>query len=189
MPALPVAPSETPPTQWREPAQFARLFRHYHAPLARYAQRITGEASLAADVLQDVFMKLWERRTTLEATTSVQALLYTMVRNRALKVHRRAKWAAPDVDVADAADTTQAVASSAAQLAADDLQRHVRRWINDLPPRRAEAFTLSRYHNLSYKEIARIMGVSERTVETHILLALRELRLRLDQLENKDLSP
>lgn len=176
-----------PPAPWHEPDQFARLFRHYYAPLSRYAQRITGEASAAADVLQDVFLKLWERRATLEVTTSLQALLYTMVRNRALKTHRRAKWTA-DVDVTEAATAQPGVASSAAQLAADDLKRHLHRWIGDLPPRRAEAFTLSRYHGLSYKEIAGVMGVAERTVETHILLALRELRQRLDHLDREGLS-
>jgi len=176
-----------PPAPWHEPDQFARLFQHYYAPLSRYAQRITGEASVAADVLQDVFLKLWERRTTLEVTTSLQALLYTMVRNRALKTHRRAKWTA-NVDVAEAAESQPGVGSGAAQLAADDLKKHLHRWVNTLPPRRAEAFSLSRYHGLSYKEIAGVMGVSERTVETHILLALRELRLRLDHLNREGAS-
>ena len=68
------------------------------------------------------------------------------------------------------------------------LQRSIHGWIQELPPRRAEAFALSRYNGFSHDEIATIMGVSKRTVETHILLALRELRARLDALRQEDLN-
>ena len=160
---------------------FSAVFRRFHAPLLRYALRITSDAATAADVLQDVFLKLWEDRQTLSVQVSLQALLYTMVRNRALNRLRRTQRLAQDVAVEDVMNRDEEPRSDAT-LEASDLQRHLYRWIDDLPPRRAEAFTLSRYHGLKHREIAALMGVSERTVDTHILLALRELRRRLDDL-------
>lgn len=161
-----------------DPTAFSDLFRRMHTPLLRYARRIVGEDA-AYDVLQDVFLKLWETRDTLTVTASLKALLYTMTRNRALNLRRQAARLDADAPV----EAPAAPAPTA--LDAADLKRHLHRWIEQLPERRAEAFVLSRYHGLTHHEIAGIMGVSKRTVDTHILLALRHLRERLDALENQ----
>ena len=168
---------------------FAKVFRRYYAPLSRYARRFTGDASAAADVLQDVFLKLWEDRSRLTVERSLQAMLYTMVRNRALNMNRRRQRMASDTAVDNLLDRPSAQVSSDHRLAAHDLQRHLHRWIEELPPRRREAFALSRYHGLSHAEIADVMGISERTVDTHIVHALRELRRRLDELQDKGTTP
>ena len=168
---------------------YAEVFRRFHAPLVRYAQRITSDDEAAYDVLQDVFMKLWEDRKTLTVKASLQAMLYTMVRNRALNSLRRNKWTATTVSVEDARDRYEAVLSGDEALLAEDLRRHIQRGIDALPERRAEAFVLSRYHGLKNGEIANIMGVSKRTVDTHILLALKDLRKRLDALLNEGTQP
>lgn len=131
-------------------------------------------------------MKLWEDRRTLSVKVSLKALLYTMVRNRALNSLRRNKWIARDKTVEDAYNGHEPALSGDASLEADDLRRHLYAWIADLPERRAEAFVLSRFHGLKHSEIADIMGISERTVDTHILLALRTLRERWDALQNEE---
>lgn len=168
---------------------FAMVFRRYYAPLVRYAGRITGDAASAADVLQDVFLKLWEDRGRLTIEVSLKAMLYTMVRNRALNMNRARKWVARDVTVEEVLEHGGAEPTGERVMTAEDLQQHLHRWIEELPARRREAFTLSRFHGLMHREIAGIMGVSERTVDTHIVLALRELRRRLDELQDEGTSP
>ena len=170
-------------------AAYAAIFRRFHAPLVRYARRITNDEATAYDVLQDVFMKLWEDRHTLTVKISLQAMLYTMVRNRALNSLRRNKWIATDAAAETVRDYQETAPTGDDLLAADDLRKHIRRWIDALPTRRAEAFILSRDHGLKHHEIAAIMDVSERTVDTHILLALRDLRGRLDALQNGGTLP
>ena len=170
-------------------AAFAELFRHLHTPLVRYALRITGDEAAAYDVLQDVFMKLWEDCETLTVKVSLKAMLYTMVRNRALNSLRRKKWIATDAAVEEARDRQEAAPAGDDLLAARDLRRHLQTWIDMLPERRAEAFVLSRQHGLKHSEIAAIMQVSERTVDTHILLALKDLRRRWDALESEGMQP
>ena len=71
-----------------------------------------------------------------------------------------------------------------ASIDAQNLAVHLQKLIDELPDRRKEAFILSRHHDLSHKEISNIMGLSERTVNTHIFLALKHLRTRLDALQN-----
>lgn len=166
-------------------ATFTDVFRQFYRPLVRFARSITGDTASANDVLQDVFLKLWEDREQLTVKVSLKSLLYTMVRNRALNQNRKTQRIATDIQVENLHHRDNAP-SEAGRVDADDLQRHIYRWIDDLPPRRAEAFTLSRYHGLKHSEIATIMGISERTVDTHILLALRTLRQRLDLLQNQD---
>lgn len=161
-------------------------YRTYQARLVRYACGFTGDAATAHDVVQDVFVTLWEQREALVVERSLQALLYTMTRNRALNLkHRAARLdrSTPAEDlVFDRALGADAAPAPDALLHVADLQRHLQRWIDALPPRRGEAFQLSRFHALSHAEIAAVMGLSIRTVDTHIVHALRDLRLRLDAL-------
>lgn len=170
-------------------AALTEAYRAFRAPLVRYAHRFTGDADAARDVVQDVFVKLWERRETLAIETSLQALLYTMTRNRALNDHRRRAHIAADVGVEEANEgAAPGVETADVALEAAELGRHLGRWIEALPPRRAEAFTLSRFHGLPHAEIAEVMGLSVRTVDTHIVHALRDLRVRLDVLYRSPLD-
>ncbi len=163
-------------------AAFTEAFRRLKEPLVRYAQRITQDVPTAYDVLQDVFTKLWEGRETLAENTTLKALLYTMARNRALNLGRHTARISR-VDVAEAQDRVAVAPPGDEALEAQHLEACVHRWISELPPRRAEAFMLSRYHGLKYSEVSAIMGLSERTVQTHVLHAMRDLRVRLKTLQ------
>ncbi len=164
---------------------YTELYRRMEKPLVRYIQRITRDTSAAYDVLQDVFMKLWEDRATLEVRVSIKALLYTMSRNRALNMNRQKTYMAR-VTVGTEMPVPHAVdPQSDEALVAKDLAKYLHQWINELPPRRAEAFVLSRYHGLKHSEISDIMELSERTVNTHILHALRDLRKRFVALQKQ----
>lgn len=172
-----------------DPEDFTAIFRELHAPLVRYARGITGETPSAEDVVQEVFAKLWEDRDTYTVNTSLKALLYTMVRNRALNANRKQKNAATSARPQDIDDRPKREEGADEALAAKNLRQRLSEWIEDLPPRRKEAFVLSRYHGLSHEEIAKIMDISKRTADTHVVHALRDLRRRLDELRNEENSP
>ena len=163
---------------------FAEVFRHFYPALVRYASGITGDAATAADVVQDCFTKLWAEHERMAVRVSLKALLYTMVRNRALNARRRLNRFTSDLEGEDAAERHAEPSGATETLTTEQLQQQLARWIDTLPPRRREAFMLSRYHGLSHSEIAGIMGVSARTVDTHMLLALRELRRHLEAWRN-----
>ena len=165
---------------------FAEMFNAMNEKLVRYASGITKDEESAYDVLQDVFLKLWEKRETLDPQSSLQSLLYTMTRNASLNVNRRKGYLVHDDQLFERSElgTMKGEAPSDEKLNAKQLTQKVYQWIDELPQRRREAFTLSRQHDLSHKEISEIMGLSERTVNTHIFLALKHLRGKLDALQN-----
>lgn len=164
-----------------ERAALEALFRTAYPALVRYARGLSAEGDPEAqDVVQDVFIRLWERRRTLDPERSIKALLYTMVRHRTFNQMRNAT---NRETLLQTMDTGKPAPSPDAQADAELLGARLRTWIDELPERRREAFRLSRFDGLSYEEIARVMEVSVRTVENHIRLALKHLRERLRTFE------
>ena len=161
---------------------YAEIFQCMHEPLLRYVYRIARDEALALDVLQDVFMKLWEKRMELEIQVSLKALLYTMARNRALNINRKRSRMMYDTELVteNSAEVTESLIEN--EIHTGQLKAYIKTWVKELPPRRAEAFILSRYHAMSNREIGEVMGLSKRTVDTHIVHALRHLKRRYDQL-------
>ena len=158
---------------------FAEVFQRMHTPRYRYAARILRDGDGAYDVVQDVFLKLWSGRSRLNVTVSFKAFLFTMARNRALNIIRSHQRQTVLPEPNQLADDRPEPAS---RHDAAELERLLAGWIRELPPRRGEVFALSRFHGLSNAEIARIMGLSKRTVDTHIVHALRDLRVRYHHL-------
>ena len=149
-----------------------------HTALIRYALRLTQNEDAAYDVVQDAFIKLWHIRETLDPARSLKALLYRIVRNLSLnhqrmKRHEASHHAALPIPEAEDAPTPETLYD------AEELGTHLRQWIETLPPRRREAFQLSRFEGLSHEEIAHVMSLTPRTVTNHIMMALQELRDRL----------
>ncbi|NND70851.1 MAG: RNA polymerase sigma-70 factor [Rhodothermales bacterium] len=161
-----------------DPDAYADAYNQLKGPLIRYIQRFISDTSASYDVLQDVFLKLWEQRSSMRDDTNLKALLYTMARNRSLNVIRKESRQA-DIDTDVLFELTHSDDSIDANLEHKVLREHVTEWLGKLPPRRAEAFMLSRFHDLKYSEVASIMKLSERTVQTHVLHALRDLRAKL----------
>lgn len=155
---------------------FAALFSALYPDLLRYARQRTARDGPDEDVVQEAFLRLWERRATLDPDRSVRAFLYVTVRNLCLNHQRNTTTRntllttmPPHANLSEPVD----------QLDTDQMQHHIRAWIQELPDRRREAFELSRFAGLSYQEIAHVMNLSSKTVEKHITSALRHLRARL----------
>lgn len=159
---------------------FSELFQAMHVALLRYAWRFTSDEEAARDVVQDAFLKVWQIREEIDPQKSLKALLYTIVRNLSLNHNRSAQHTTsmlPDHDLHDHAPGVDH------ELDAEMLSERLRTFIRQMPERRREAFTLSRFEGLSHEEIAQVMGLTPRTVNTHIVLALKDLRKRLGELE------
>ncbi|MEM8559773.1 MAG: sigma-70 family RNA polymerase sigma factor [Bacteroidota bacterium] len=164
---------------------FESLFRATHGGLLRFAERLVRDADVASDLTQEAYARLWERRGDLDPTRSVKALLYRTVRNLAYNRARDRRTRA-DLLAAHAAGTPLATGISPAPLPdaevnAAALDHRLRHWIDALPERQRETIRLSRFEGLSHAEIAAVMGVSPRTVNNHLVQALRTLRDRLHE--------
>lgn len=164
---------------------FERVFRRLHDRIFRYIRTLTKSEGTARDITQDVFVRLWEAREGLDPTRSLEAYVYRMARNRVYNHQRnrrtRANKHAHMQAATDAPERSPQLPDS--KLNADVLESNMQAWIGELPDRQREALTLSRFEGLSHQEVAAIMDISPRTVNNHIVSALKTLRARIRAFE------
>ncbi len=154
------------------------LFKTYYTPLLRFAKNILKNEEQAEDIVQEVFLKIWDKRNDIKITTSFKAYLYMAVRNfcfNTLKTNERKHWLNDDLEN----DQQFSVNEIDAALEAKQLNQKINQIINLLPENCRITFQLSRFENMSYKEIAESMDVSVKTVENQIGKALSILRKSL----------
>lgn len=164
-------------------AAFEALFRTYYNPLCHFAEGYVHSAHVAEELVEDVFCWIWERRAEWRVEHGVKAYLYGAVRNRALKHVARSRFAEQIQEAADQEERALAMGQpprpSDARVSDGELAQAVERAVAALPARCRQAYVLHRQHELSYAEIAGIMGTSVKTVENHLARALKALRMSL----------
>ncbi len=150
------------------------LFRMHYSFMCKSVYRIIRNQEKAEDLAQDVFYELWKKRETLEIRTSVRAYLKRAINNKALNYIRdqRMKFDSDE----DHPNLKTPQASSQQHLEAEELQKIINETIKQLPERCRIVFSLSRFEELSYKEIAEKLNISTKTVENQISKALKLLR-------------
>jgi RNA polymerase sigma-70 factor, ECF subfamily len=161
-------------------AAFERLYRAYWQRLYAFAFRYVRSRDDAEDVTQDVLLRIWRSRASWAPAGTVASYLYLAVRNAArdrlerVAVARRHRGRAGVGAVATAAEVQS-------HLEAAELAAAVERALADLPPKRSTVCKLRLIEGLSYAEIAKRLGISEKTVETQLARGLKFLRERIQQ--------
>lgn len=159
-------------------SSYEELFRQWYAPLCKLVFRILQDKALTEDTVQEVFVKLWEKRAELKIEVSIKAYLYRAAINASynhLEKHKRYGKLSLDDMTAEPSDTYTADT----QLHAKELEKRIGKALESLPEACREVFILSRYESLSYKEIAETLGISVKTVENQMGKALRIFREKL----------
>ncbi len=161
-------------------AALEAIFDTYYKYLVVSTYKLIQDDDRAKDLVQDVFFTLWTKREELVIHGSLKAYLRRAVVNRAIdeiRKNKRLVW-----DEGDVANQQVSVSPSADQLLdAQDLQQTINSAIQQLPEKCRVVFGLSRFENLSHKEIAEQLGISTKTIENQITKALKIIRLAVDQ--------
>lgn len=161
-------------------AAFEYLFKNYYLRLCGYAARFMEDREVVRDIIQECFIRIWEKRETLKSI-SILSLLFTMVRNSCLdhlkhaaiveqhRIEHLATIAGEEklYHVDFNCDTEYATLYR-------ELEEQIRQVIDHLPNRCKEVFILSRFGGLKNKEIAEKLNISVKTVENHISKALSD---------------
>lgn len=136
---------------------------------------------LAQEVVQDVFVRLWEGRMTLSEDTVIDSYLATLVRNRSIDYIRSRKLHLKNQEayLQHNTDAYWVENSKLDDFAYDDLLKKVTKLIDELPETSQRIFKMSRIEEMTYKEISVKTGVSEKTVEYHISKVLKLLKEKL----------
>lgn len=158
---------------------FAELHGRYKAVLFVHAYRMLGNEDEAKDIVQEVFTALWARRNDAPVIASLPAYLYSAVRNKVLDCIARKKTEEKYIrSLAMFMEEGENITDR--EIREKELTRLIEREISLLPTRMREIFELSRYENLSYKEIAEELQISDKTVKKQVSNALIILRKKLD---------
>ncbi len=156
---------------------FRDLFKTHYQSLVRNARRYVHDAQIAEDIVGDVFLKIWEERSRLKITKSIKGYLFQMVRNQSLNYLKSKKLELTDEFYLSI--SLQSNMTTDEQVNINEITEHIQKAITELPARSRSVFTMHRYDNLKYSEIAEVLKITEGTVETHMVRALKFLRKRL----------
>lgn len=153
---------------------FNQIFRRYYTPLTRFCVRFVADADQSAEIVQDLFVKLWTNREKLDFTSSFESYMLRSVRNAAITFINKERAHAETneriyTDDSDANDPSETLQSN-------NLEASYREVLASMPEKRREVFLASRYDGLKYSEIAEKLGLSQKTVEAHMSAAIKQLR-------------
>ncbi|WP_165699432.1 RNA polymerase sigma-70 factor [Hymenobacter jejuensis] len=152
---------------------FDLLFQQFAPGLCRFAFQHLKSHAEAEEIVQECFLKLWQRRHQLEENTIFKGYLYQAAYHGILNQLRRQQyWAFEDI----APNTLFAEASTIDSIEYQELEKLYKAALEQLPPKRRQIFTLSRQEGLSYTKIAQTLNISVKSVETQMAHALKFLR-------------
>jgi RNA polymerase sigma-70 factor (ECF subfamily) len=165
---------------------FKSLFDAYYGMLCDFAQSYVRAPDVAEELVQTVFLRIWEHRATWEPTTGVRAYLFAACRNQALGALKHERVVAQVARRATREEIALGIAAARMgpdeELQASELAAVLREVVDRLPERRRIVVILRWQQQMSYAEIAGVLGISVKTVEVQMGRALAFFRQQLAHL-------
>jgi RNA polymerase sigma-70 factor (ECF subfamily) len=160
-----------------DPTAFETLYRAFHVPLWRFAYYYTESREVAEDVVQDVFVSLWDRREQLTIRESLEVYLYTAVKHRALDLIRRDQTARRIARI-EGNERVAGVAIEQTEQQQDHEEVHqvIQHVLASMPTQRRKILTMRWIDGLKYDEIAQILGMSLSAVKMQVKRGSEQLR-------------
>lgn len=158
---------------------FEMLYRRHWQKLYQSAFNICGDRETCMDVCQEIFIWFWEHRNSVSLISTLNSYLLTAVKYKMISYIRKGKVKATFLSAAKNLSESYTIEES---IEVRELQAVIAKFVGLLPEKCAEIFKMSRNQYLSNKEIAGKLGISEKTVENQITIALRKLKGALGNL-------
>jgi len=157
---------------------FNQLFLDYYVNLCRFSYTYLKDNDISEEIVQEVFINLWEQRDSIDINTSIRSFLYTSVKNRSLNHIRNQKTRIRHEDEF-AREQASKVGHIINFCEQEELNHIIDKAIAELPEQCRTIFEMSRNQNLTYKEIAQHLNIMPKTVENQMGIALKKLRGKL----------
>ena len=166
---------------------FEKIYFFYVERVYFFAFRYLKNAEETEEIVQEVFTKIWESRKNIDVDKSFSGYLLTTTKNKIFNEHRKKvnHQAYCNYIITYLQKNMQNVED---EVVFNDLMDLLNRTIAELPPKRQEIFKLSRFQGLPYKEISARLSISEKTIETHMRLALRDIKNVIEPVLEKIIS-
>lgn len=158
---------------------YETLFRAYFKPLVIYSERIVRDTDDANEVVQEIFLKLWEKRKKIEIRTTLNSYLYRAVYNNSLQLLRKQKL---DLKYRQYnSDHSFESTDPGKEMIATELNHTIGLLLNELPENCKNIFKMNRFRGMKYREIAEHLSISIKTVEANMTKALKHFRKNLSE--------
>lgn len=158
---------------------FELLFRKFNVRLCIFANKFLNDPEEAQEIVQSVFVKIWEGRDEIDPEDSLKSYIFKIVQNLSLNKLRRKKVESRYVEIYKLVYIEQQEFSAHDSLLVRELEENITHSIGKLPTECRKVFELSRIEGLKYREIADTLNISIKTVEAQMSKALRSLRIEL----------
>lgn len=159
---------------------FEAVYWKYSSWVYNFIHSLLYDKSLAEDLTQTVFLKIWEKRAIIDPELGFDSYLFAIARNLVYKeTEHRLQSEQFHVALNDHSVATDSLTED--NIDAESLREYIDTLIEQLPSARKEIFQLSRRQHLSNKEIATRLSISEKTVETQLYRALRFIKQKLSE--------
>lgn len=158
------------------------LFAAYYLQLCRFACTFSLTYEQAEEAVSDVFFTIWKNRDRIEIQSNAKAYLFRCVKNAALATVRQNNSHTELILEQDSIDTV----TPQVELEYQELTDQLNRVVDRLPQRCRQVFMMNRFEGLKYKEISSILGLSEKTIEHHMVKALDIVRAAFSVRHNRD---
>lgn len=166
---------------------FRSIMDLWYSRLYNFANGYLNHAENTKEVIQDVFLKLWDTRQKLSANTNLNAYLFTLTRNRCIDLIRREKLmfqfrTDKQEEYRQLSENFEALSDPILDnLFAMEIQDEINRTISELPEQCQKVFVMSRVKGMNNREISQTLVLSEKTIESHLTKALKIIRLALER--------
>ncbi|QJB32045.1 RNA polymerase sigma-70 factor [Chitinophaga oryzae] len=160
---------------------FRTLFDGFYLRLVRFAADLAGTREAAEEIVSDVFVQLWKNRRQTAGVIRLKTYLYTAVRHRSynyIRDHQQHRWLGLD-SIEEPAEAVQLPS-----LEWKELQQQLDKAVDRLSPQCRTVFRMVREEGFKYKEVAAILDISPRTVETQLVRAVARLRETLQAIQH-----
>ena len=154
---------------------FIEIYDHYKQPLYSFILKFVKVPAYADDLLQDLFLKIWEIRSRINTGLSFKAYLYRICRNLVYKFLKKTAQQAEELSEQMQHFIPDVNANSEVKLQWKEYEENIKLAIDNLPPRRKEIFILCRQGRHTYDDVAKQLGISRNTVKEHMVLSMRSI--------------
>jgi RNA polymerase sigma-70 factor (family 1) len=154
---------------------FTQLYHLYSERIYLNVLKLVKQEQVAQEILQDIFIILWEKRDTIDIQASFRSYLFRIGENKVIDFYRKARRDHSLYAYIKAAATEHYTHIEEALLNRENAEL-LQKAVNSLPAQRKQVFELCKFHGKSYQEVSAALGISPSTVNDHIVKATRAIR-------------
>ena len=159
---------------------FDALYNYYAHKLHEFVLRFLKQEADAEEIVQEVFIKIWESRGKIDIYQSFEAFLFTIAYNTSMSLLRKRLSETKSREYLKSLQSVGYVENGIEELQYKELNQQVQDLLKNLTPRQREIYFLSREEGLTHKEIAEKLHISENTVKNHLVNTLKYIKSHID---------